>query len=255
MGAVFGFFIFVAIRQKVSFKDFLHTFPIGLQRSIVWGGLFYAFQEDNPAIGITIMSFSLIVSIVVFGPLLGEKVTPKILLLAGLGVVGVVLTSNESLTQFEFSASAWICIALLPVSAAGTYILRRVLNTVPERASATYMYSWIGILYTPVMFFVNPEFGFTNHEIFVLIVLMVFGAGGHFLFSMSQSRTSYRFNAIASTVHIPATAIFTWWFIGGTLQPHQILGMVIVISVVTYLSIARHEKQDGESGESLVLEP
>lgn len=253
-GAFFAIGVLVAMRNKLNFRKFLRAFPIGLQRAIVWGALFYAFQEDNPAIGITILSFSLIVSIVVFGPLLGEKVSPQILAIAFVGVVGVILTANTSLTGVEFSKSAIIAIAMLPLAASGTYVLRHVLKSVNPQESTTYMYLWIAILYTPVMFFIDPVFEFTNYEIFIIAVLTIAGTGGHFLFSYSQKYTTFRFNAIASTLHVPATALFSWWLIDATLLPHQIVGMVIVIGVVAYMSIATHPKDDQATAENLVLE-
>lgn len=250
-GAIFLLTISIFLGGKFSWKDFISSFPIGLQRAVVWSAIFIAFQEDNPSIAITVISFSLVVSIVVFGPKLGEKLTPKILVLAFIGSIGLLLTSVKSFTDFELSKGAIISLLVLPVMSAGTYILRNVQKKVPAKTAPVYMYAWIALLTSFLIPFSNPRFDFTNHEIFVLVVLMVFGAGGHYLFNYSQPRTSFRFNAIASTVHTPATAIFTWWFIGGTLNFQQILGMVIVTVVVAYMSISAKRPEVQEFEESL----
>ncbi len=250
-GAIFLIFVMFVLRTPLKLKDFLKSFPIGAQRALSWAAIFIAFQEDNPAIAITVLSFSLVVSIIVFGPMLGEKLNAQILLLSFVGVIGLLMTSLTDLNSFELSKGALISLIALPIASAGTYILRNVQKQVPTNTVACYMYIWIAILLTPVMFFVNPKFGFTNHEIFIIIVLTVFGAGGHIFFNYSQKRTSFRFNAIASTVHTPSTAIFTWWFLGGTLEYHQILGMVIVTGVVAYMSIVTRSKKVQELEESL----
>jgi|GEM_PF-5341785 len=250
-GAIFLLIVMAVLRTPLKLKDFYKSFPIGLQRALTWSAVFIAFQEDNPAIAITILSFSLVVSIIVFGPMLGEKLTPQILMLSFVGVIGLVMTSLNSFDSFSLSKGALISLIALPVASAGTYILRNVQKEVPSRTAACYMYVWIAILLTPVMFFINPRFEFTNHEIFVIGVLTVLGAGGHLFFNYSQKKTSFRFNAIASTIHTPATAIFAWWFIGGTLQPHQILGMVVVTGVVAYMSIATRSKKVQELEENL----
>lgn len=241
---IFLCFLVVLAGTKLSFRDFLNAFPIGLQRAIVWAALFYAFQTDNPAIGITIMSFSTVVSIVVFGPMLGEKLNPKILAMSSIAVVGVLLTSLQEFGGFAFSSAAIACICVLPISSAGTYVLRNVQKKVPANASGCYMFLWVAVLYTPLMPFIHPRFEFTNHEILILIILMVAGGLGHFIFGISQNHTTFRFNAIATTLHTPMTALFSWWFISKTLHLHQIIGMIIVISVVAYLSIVTHPKEE-----------
>ncbi len=253
-GAMLGILILLVLRKKFVVKDFFRAFPIGLHRAIIWGALFIAFQEDNPTIAITILSFSLIISIVVFGPLLGEKVTPKIIVLACIGVMGVILTSLSTLSNFEISFGAILALIVLPVASAGTFILRKVQQSVPATTTPTYMYIWIAIIYTPIMFFINPEFNFSNHEYFLILVLTITGAGGHFLFSLSQSRTSFRFNAIASTIHTPSTAIFSWLILDDLLKPHQLVGMIIVTAVVGYVSATSKKKKDPEQSENLVLD-
>ena len=250
-GAVFLALVMLGLREKLVWKDFVRSFPIGLQRTIVWSAVFVAFQEDNPAIAITVLSFSLVLSIIVFGPRLGEKLTPQILILSMIGFVGLVMTSLESFDSFNLSRGAVLSLLVLPIASAGTYILRNVQKSVPAKTTACYMYIWIGLLMSPSMLFVNPKFEFTNHEILVLTILAVLGAGGHLLFNYSQPRTSFRFNAIASTIHTPATAFFAWWFIGGTLNLHQLLGMLVVTVVVAYMSIATRSKKAQELEENL----
>lgn len=251
MGAFFLTTYVLFTRQKLVWKHFLASFPIGLQRAVVWSALFIAFQDDNPSIGITVLSFSLVVSIIVFGPRLGEKLTAQILILAFIGSIGLVLTSVESFTDFTMSRGAILSIIVLPVASSGTYILRKVQKTVPAKTAPAYMYIWIAILTSVSIPFFKPEFGFTNHEVFVLIVLMVFGAGGHLFFNYSQEHTSFRFNAIASTIHTPATALFALWFIGDTLNFHQVVGMIVVTVVVAYMSIATKKPEVQELEESL----
>ncbi len=54
------------MKQKFVFKEFMATFWLGLQRSVVWTVLFFAFQEDNPTIAIAILSTSSIFAIAVY---------------------------------------------------------------------------------------------------------------------------------------------------------------------------------------------
>ena len=250
-GAAFLFFITLVLRYPLNFKDFLNSFPIGLQRTVVWSAMFIAFQDDNPSIAITVMSFSLVLSIVVFGPRLGEPLTKQILVISFIGFIGLVLTSVKSFTDFELSKGALIALVVLPVASAGTFILRNTQKKVPSNTNACYMYIWIALLTSIVIPFLHPKFNFTNHEIFVIGVLTVLGAGGHILFNYSQPRTTFRFNNIASSVHTPATAIFAWWFIGSTLVVHQILGIVIVTATVAYMSFVTKKPEVQELEENL----
>ncbi len=254
-GSIFLLGLMVASKEKLRWKDFVKSFPIGLQRAIVWSALFIAFQEDNPAIGITVLSFSLVVSIVVFGPRLGEKLTPTILVLSGVGVIGLILTSVQSFADAQMSRGAVLALLVLPVASAGTYILRNVLEEVPHKPTALYMHVWVAILFSFIIPLINPEFNFSRNEIYVIIALAVIGAGGHYLFNYSQAHTTFRFNAIASTVHTPAVAIFAWMILGDTLLFHQIIGMVIVMAVVGYLAVTTRKPEIQELDENLVVGP
>ncbi|MFN8015268.1 MAG: DMT family transporter [Acidimicrobiia bacterium] len=250
-GAIFLLVVTLGLKQKLVWKDFLHTFPIGLQRSIVWIALFLAFQEDNPAIGITVLSFAGVIVILVFGPKLGEKITPKILVLSLIGVIGLLATSLKDLNQFEFTRGSLLALMVLPVSAAGTYILRNVQKKVPTKTAPFYMYMWIAILTTPLLSIIDVRLGFTTKDTIVLILLAIIGAGGHLLFTYSQNHTSFRFNTIASTIHNPMTAIGAWLLLDKVLKVHQIIGMAIVSCVVAYMTLSTRKKAALELQENL----
>lgn len=253
-----GFVVLIIIQlikgTPLSFRDFLHAFPIGLQRSVIWAGLFIAFEKDNPAIATTIFSFSLVVAVVVFGPLVGEKITVRIVVISLVGVLGVVLTSNESFMELKFSTASWIVLAMLPISAAGTYLLRDLQKRVPAESSATYYFLWVGIIMTPISLFMSPRFEFRNLEFAAMIAMFITGALGHYLYSISQKNTTFQFNAVASSIHSPATAICAWLFLDSKLAFHQWVGMVIVIGVVAYISISAKSKEIQELDETLSTE-
>ena len=254
-GFIFLAAVSYATKNPLSLKEFLRAFPIGLQRAVIWAGLFIAYQQDNPAISTTIYSFSLVVAIVLFGPLLGEKVTARILLISLVGVIGVVLTANESFSRLHLSSGSIIVLALLPVGAAGTYLLRNLQKTVPAETAPTYYFLWVGILMLPIALLSHPRYEFTHHEIFVIVIMAITGAGGHLLYSLSQKGTTFQFNAIAGTVHSPSTAICAFLFLGSTLKWHQVVGMVIVIAVVAYISIAVKKPEVQELDENLLVGP
>ena len=88
-------------------------------------------------------------------------------------------------------------------------------------------------------------------EYFVHLCMAILGAGGHMSFNYSQKRTSFRFNAIASTIHTPVTAIFAWWLLGENLKPHQMFGIVIVTGVVAYMSLSTRSKKAQEFEKNL----
>ena len=248
--ALFLFSLMPILKQNFSLKAFWNSFPYGLLRALSWGLLFYAFQADNPTVAITISSFSIVLTVAVFGPLMGEKLTARVVLLALVGVVGLILTSNQSLNEFSFSKGVVAAFIALPIASSGTYVLRHVQKKVPSDMTGLYMYTWVAILFTPVMFFISPRFEFTNFDIFVIIVLMVTGAGGHLLFGISQEHTTLRANAILGIIHIPMTAIMSWIFLSKGLHIHQMVGMAIVITVVTYFSITSHQRDVEEVLES-----
>lgn len=254
-GSLFILGVLLVTREKLVWKDFIRSFPIGLQRAIVWSVLFIAFQEDNPAIAITVLSFSLVVSIIVFGPRLGEEITSKVIFLSIIGSFGLIMTSVVSFSDLQFSRGAILAVCVLPVAAAGTYVLRNVLKSVPSKPTALYMHVWVAILLTFALPFIHQKAGFTNKEVWLIVVMAVVGAGGHLINNYSQHHTTFRFNAIASTIHTPASAIFAWWLVGSTLLFHQIIGMVIVTGVVGYFAVTTRKPEIQELDENLAIGP
>ena len=209
-GAIFLYIVFLFTKEKFSFYEFRKTFWIGLQRSIVWTVLFFAFQEDNPAIAISILATSGIFAILAFSRFEGEKPTIEIYAYSIVAVIGVLLVSLKNLDQFSFTLSALLSIFILPISALGTTILQHVQKTVPANKSGFYMYLWIAILISFTLPFYNLSYKLTFKEFGIFVLLAIFGAGGHILYGISQNLTTFNMNIIASNIHVPLTAIFTF---------------------------------------------
>lgn len=232
--------------KKFSVQEFKSAFPLGLQRAAVWTVLFYAFQEGNPTIAITILSFSSVLAIIIFSKYLNEKPTLIIYMSALFGTVGVILASLKSLDSFVLTTGAILSLIILPVSSAGPFIVRKVQNKVPADKSAFYMYVWVSIIITFTLPFANITYSLTTKEIWIFALMALVGAGGHLLYNLSQKQTSFIVNIIVSNIHIPATAILSYILIDKSLNVHQIVGILIIVAVVAFVSIKQHERKPKE---------
>ena len=235
-GAIFLFTIMVIQKQKFVFKEFLNTFYLGIQRSIVWAALFIAFQEDNPTIAITIASFSSVISILVFSRFFHEKITPRVLTLAMFGIVGCLFISLKNLDNFTFSRGAILALMILPLASTGPYLVRKTQVKVPVKKSAMYMYLWVAILLSFTYPFFPKNILIGTHEIVLIAILTITGAGGHILYNYAQVHTSYILSILVSNIHTVSTAIFAYIILGRTLNIHQIIGVIITLSVVGFVS-------------------
>lgn len=253
-------FIFLAVinmikKERLTVQDFFKSFPIGLQKTIVWAGLYIAYQYSNPAIVVTILSFSLVISIVLYSPLLGEKVSAKIVYVSLVGVVGLILTSVPSLGSFHISIGVLIALLLLPIFSASAFLIRNTLKHVPSQTVATYYFLWSGIITLPVAIMSRPSSAYSKSDVVAIAAIIVTGCVGHLFYNFSQKATSLQFNSVASALHVPSTALFAWIILRDTLAIHQLVGMAIALCAVVFVALTANQQEDQELEKSPQLEP
>ena len=147
--------------------SFLYVLKIKF-RAVNWSVLFYAFGQANPAISIAILSFSGVFAIVFYSKFIDDKPDGVIYLLASIGVIGVILISVDDFQNITFNKGAVIALIILPISAAGTLVLRRVQIRVPANKSGLYTFIWASLLLFPTLFFVDVKFAITGREFYIV---------------------------------------------------------------------------------------
>ncbi len=233
LGAIFLLSFLYVLKIKFNYKEFLSAFPIGFHRAVTWSVLFYAFGQANPAISIAILSFSGVFAIVFYSKFIDDKPDGVIYLLASIGVIGVILISVDDFQNITFNKGAVIALIILPISAAGTLVLRRVQIRVPANKSGLYTFIWASLLLFPTLFFVDVKFAITGREFYIFVLLAVLASLGHLLYGISQTHTSYSSNILIANIHTPFTAIFAFFILRQTLTYFQLLGIGITIIIVT----------------------
>lgn len=76
-----------------------------------------------------------------------------------------------------------------------------------------------------------------------MVGTVVTGSLGHMLYGVAQKHTAFSTYMIIARIQAPLTALFAWVFINKILQVHQMIGMVIVIIVCTYVAIASRKEK------------
>lgn len=174
------------------------------------------------------------------GPLLGEKVRPAVWLASLVALVGVVVILRPNLAEMGLAA-------LLPLVAAVFFSLMIIAN----RASAGHgsplaMQAYMAIVAAPLLVLAalgvrvlgieGMQFGWPSADVVLRCTFVAFTASSaHWLVYLGTSRAGASQIAPASYVQLLVASLLGWWFFGDVPDVLTIVGATIIIGAGLYL--------------------
>lgn len=229
-----GFFIFSIFTKKIIIDKKKHIiqslFSGVLFHGVYLGGVFFSVSKGLPT-GITALIVTLqpILTNVLAGPILKEKVTWKQWIGVFLGFVGATLVLGfdvESTLPVIGILAAFI--ALIAITSS-TLWQKKLSNNLP--LSVSNMYQAIGGCFfhlIVILLFVDPYINFTKTFIIAMshqIILVSFGAFTILMYLIKNNSAS---KTVTIFFLIPATsAAMAWLFLNESLTSYDIIGFLI----------------------------
>jgi len=229
-----GFLFFVLItKQKIvhSFSETSKAMSTGiLFHGIYLGGCWFALSKGVPAgIVALIVTLQPILTSLLAGPLLGEKVTWRQWIGICLGFSGTLLVLGlNALDEFPVIGLVASIIALIAITS-GTLWQKKLSMNLPLSINNMYQSFGAGIfLFIVSASYENAFINFTNDFILAMawqIIAVSFGAFTILMFLIkkgSASKTSALFFLIP-----PVSAVMGWLFVEETLTTYDLIGLCI----------------------------
>ena len=230
----FGFFLYSLIAKQKIFHPIAETskaMATGiLFHGIYLGGCWFAFSKGMPAgIVALIVTLQPILTSLLAGPLLGERVTWRQWIGIVLGFGGTLLVLGiDVLEAFPMIALTASCVALLAITA-GTLWQKKLSMDMPLSVNNIYQ-SFSASIFLLILSFSleSPFINFTTSFVLAMawqIIAVSFGAFTILMFLIkkgSASKTSALFFLIP-----PVSAVMGWLFVEETLTTYDLIGLCI----------------------------
>ena len=230
----FGFFLYSLIAKQKIFHPIAETskaMATGiLFHGIYLGGCWFAFSKGMPAgIVALIVTLQPILTSLLAGPLLGERVTWRQWIGIVLGFGGTLLVLGiDALEAFPMIALIASCVALLAITA-GTLWQKKLSMEMPLSVNNIYQ-SFSASIFLLILSFSleSPFINFTTSFVLAMawqIIAVSFGAFTILMFLIkkgSASKTSALFFLIP-----PVSAVMGWLFVEETLTTYDLIGLCI----------------------------
>jgi drug/metabolite transporter (DMT)-like permease len=230
----FGFFLYSLIAKQKIFHPIAETskaMATGiLFHGIYLGGCWFAFSKGMPAgIVALIVTLQPILTSLLAGPLLGERVTWRQWIGIVLGFGGTLLVLGiDVLEAFPMIALIASCVALLAITA-GTLWQKKLSMEMPLSVNNIYQ-SFSASIFLLILSFSleSPFINFTTSFVLAMawqIIAVSFGAFTILMFLIkkgSASKTSALFFLIP-----PVSAVMGWLFVEETLTTYDLIGLCI----------------------------
>jgi drug/metabolite transporter (DMT)-like permease len=230
----FGFFLYSLIAKQKIFHPIAETskaMATGiLFHGIYLGGCWFAFSKGMPAgIVALIVTLQPILTSLLAGPLLGERVTWRQWIGIVLGFGGTLLVLGiDVLEAFPMIALIASCVALLAITA-GTLWQKKLSMDMPLSVNNIYQ-SFSASIFLLILSFSleSPFINFTTSFVLAMawqIIAVSFGAFTILMFLIkkgSASKTSALFFLIP-----PVSAVMGWLFVEETLTTYDLIGLCI----------------------------
>ena len=230
----FGFFLYSLIAKQKIFHPIAETskaMATGiLFHGIYLGGCWFSFSKGMPAgIVALIVTLQPILTSLLAGPLLGERVTWRQWIGIVLGFGGTLLVLGiDVLEAFPMIALTASCVALLAITA-GTLWQKKLSMDMPLSVNNIYQSFSASIFLLIISFSLeSPFINFTTSFVLAMawqIIAVSFGAFTILMFLIkkgSASKTSALFFLIP-----PVSAVMGWLFVEETLTTYDLIGLCI----------------------------
>ena len=230
----FGFFFYSLIAKQKIFHPIAETskaMATGiLFHGIYLGGCWFSLSKGMPAgIVALIVTLQPILTSLLAGPLLGERVTWRQWIGIILGFGGTLLVLGiDALEAFPMIALTASCVALLAITA-GTLWQKKLSMDMPLSVNNIYQ-SFSASIFLLILSFSleSPFINFTTSFVLAMawqIIAVSFGAFTILMFLIkkgSASKTSALFFLIP-----PVSAVMGWLFVEETLTTYDLIGLCI----------------------------
>jgi len=230
----FGFFLYSLIAKQKIFHPIAETskaMATGiLFHGIYLGGCWFSLSKGMPAgIVALIVTLQPILTSLLAGPLLGERVTWRQWIGIVLGFGGTLLVLGiDVLEAFPMIALIASCVALLAITA-GTLWQKKLSMEMPLSVNNIYQ-SFSASIFLLILSFSleSPFINFTTSFVLAMawqIIAVSFGAFTILMFLIkkgSASKTSALFFLIP-----PVSAVMGWLFVEETLTTYDLIGLCI----------------------------
>ena len=230
----FGFFLYSLIAKQKIFHPIAETskaMATGiLFHGIYLGGCWFSLSKGMPAgIVALIVTLQPILTSLLAGPLLGERVTWRQWIGIVLGFGGTLLVLGiDVLEAFPMIALIASCVALLAITA-GTLWQKKLSMDMPLSVNNIYQ-SFSASIFLLILSFSleSPFINFTTSFVLAMawqIIAVSFGAFTILMFLIkkgSASKTSALFFLIP-----PVSAVMGWLFVEETLTTYDLIGLCI----------------------------
>lgn len=208
-----------------------------LLHGVYLGGVFAAIDAGAPAgIAALIVSTQPVVTAVVVGPVLGERVRPRQWLGFALGFAGLLLVLGERLSIPDgesIGALALLVMALLGITA-GTLYQKRYCPQLDLRSGTAIQYIATAVALCPLALWLDREpIQWTAEFVFALAWLtLVLSVGAITLLYVLIRRGAV--SRVASLFYLvpPTAAGYAWLLFGETLGAAALTGMVVIATGV-----------------------
>jgi drug/metabolite transporter (DMT)-like permease len=228
-----GIVLLVWLTPKVDRRAALHATLAGmLMHGVYLGGVFWAIHRGMPAgISALIVGLQPLITALLAGRLLGEKILPRHWLGLGLGFVGVVIVLAPKFANVGGVTPATLAAAVLAVAAMslGTIVQKRFGGATDPVSSATFQYLGATVLMALGAFTLETREVTINGELIFATVwlVLVLSIGAIFLLMYMIRRGEM--SKVASLFYlVPAvTAVIAWVLFDEQLTYVQIAGMAL----------------------------
>lgn len=230
----------VALRRaKLAPRQAAHAaFAGALMHGVYVGGVFWAIRNGMPAgLSALIVGLQPLITALLAGWALGEKVQPRHWAGLAVGFAGVVIVLGprlgDSLGGVTAATLTAVVISVLAMSA-GTVWQKRFLSGADLLAGALWQYVGAGMLMVAAsLAFETRQFTLSGELVFALAWLVLVLSIGAIFLLMHMIREGEMAKVASLFYLVPAvTAILAWVLFGETLTPLQIAGMAVTTAGV-----------------------
>jgi drug/metabolite transporter (DMT)-like permease len=217
-----------------SYREVVHLVIAGLLiHAVFLSGVFSSMYNGVPA-GVTalVVGMQPVLTAMVVGPLLGEKVIFRQWLGLGIGVIGVamVVQNNLSINPGAIGGLAWSMTALVGITA-GTIYQKKFCSLIDLRSATVIQYAAAGLaMLISAPLFESMKVAWTSEFVFALFwLVIILSVGAIFLLYMLIRRG--KASSVASLFYLvpPCTALIAYFVFGETLRITAIFGMGITV--------------------------
>lgn len=218
---------------RTTLAGALHAVLAGvLMHGVYLGGVFWAVHRGMPAgISALIVGLQPLITALMAGPVLGEKILPKHWLGLGLGFVGVVVVLWPKFASIGGVTPATLTAAIIAVvgMSLGTIVQKRFGNGTSPMASATYQYLGATVLMTALSLTLETRSVMVTGELVFALVWLVLVLSIGAIFLLMYMIRKGEMSKVASLFYlVPAvTAVIAWVLFGESLTLDQIAGMAL----------------------------